>query len=149
MSAPQIEMTPKLLGSLYTEAMVLADEARSYFDRDRVNSEISAELGVAFSCESLRVTTRIMHSIAWLLGQKALHAGEISQVDANSDIYVLGYAPASDTYFRDQFPDEAQEIIAASEDLYYRLHRISGGLRRTPNPMPVPHIMVERIRKAF
>lgn len=45
------EMTPKLLDALYTEAMILADEARSYFDRDLMASVLSPEISVAFSCE--------------------------------------------------------------------------------------------------
>jgi regulator of CtrA degradation len=73
------ELTPKLVDALYTEAMILADEARSYFDRDPLSGGFAPEVSVAFSCESLKVTTRLMHSIAWLLNQKALRAGELSQ----------------------------------------------------------------------
>ena len=72
------ELTPKLVDSLYVEAMVLADEARSYFDSaardDRM--ELDPVDRVGFSCESLKVTTRLMHVIAWLLTQRAVTAGE-------------------------------------------------------------------------
>lgn len=57
-------ITPKLVDGLYTESMLLADEARSYFDSDRARSISLAEVAVAFSCESLKVTTRLMHVIA-------------------------------------------------------------------------------------
>jgi regulator of CtrA degradation len=30
---PQAKITPRLIESLYTEAMLLADEARAYFDQ--------------------------------------------------------------------------------------------------------------------
>ncbi len=143
------ELTPKLLDSLYTEAMLLADEARSYFDRDQLSGNLSPEISVAFSCESLKVTTRLMHSIAWLLNQKALRAGELSQFDADSDARDLGYAPASDGYQVGRFPEEAQSLIASSEDLYFRLQRFNGRMRDQKVAMPEPLAMMERIRASF
>jgi regulator of CtrA degradation len=149
MNAPHYELTPKLLSALYTEAMLLADEARAYFDRDPTANGLPIEVAVAFSCESLKVTTRLMHSIAWLLNQKALRAGELSQSDASSDARDLGYAPATDGYQLERFPQEARELIVASEDLYFRLSRISTAMRYISQEAPVPHNMIERIRQAF
>ena len=66
---PQVRITSRLIDSLYTEAMILADEARSYFDdagrEERSALEPFARVG--FACESLKVTTRVMHIVAWLL----------------------------------------------------------------------------------
>jgi regulator of CtrA degradation len=143
------ELTPKLVDSLYTEAMLLADEARSYFDRDQMTGNLSPEISVAFSCESLKVTTRLMHSIAWLLNQKAVRAGELSQFDADSDVRDLGYAPASDGFQVERFPVEARSLIAASEDLYFRLQRLSGKMRDQNAIMSEPLAMIERIRASF
>src|SRR6187402_1540029 len=55
-----LALNRKLVDSLYVEAMLLADEARSYFD---VNGRAERDAlppmqRVGFSCESLRVTTR-------------------------------------------------------------------------------------------
>ncbi len=147
MDSFHLELAPKLIDSLYVEAMVLADEARACFDRDAFASEMAPDVAVAFSCESLRVTTRIMHSIAWLLAQKAMRAGEIAYQDPEAS--TLGYAPASDIYLRHRFPGEAQSIISMSEDLYQRLFRISEGMMRPANDMPEPVLMVERLRQAF
>jgi len=149
MITPHHELTPRLLNALYTEAMLLADEARSYFDRDQMGGNLSPEISVAFSCESLKVTTRLMHSIAWLLNQKALRAGELSQSETNSDERNLGYAPASDEFQVGRFPQEAQTLIAASEDLYLRLQRFSGKMRSIADEVPEPHHMIERIRASF
>ena len=65
----EIRLAPKLIDSLYTEAMVLADEARSYFDRygKEERDRLDAILRVGLSCESLKVSTRRMQVIAWLL----------------------------------------------------------------------------------
>lgn len=143
------ELTPKLLESLYTEAMILADEARSYFDRDQMTVNLSPEISVAFSCESLKVTTRLMHSIAWLLNQKALLAGEISQYDSLTDARDLGYSPASDSFQVERFPEEARTLITASEDLYFRLQRLSQKMRSAEMPVPEPLAMIERLRASF
>ena len=149
MAGPHHELTPKVLGALYTEAMLLADEARSYFDRDQMAGRLSPEISVAFSCESLKVTTRLMHSIAWLLNQKAMRAGELSQEEAESESRSLGYSPASDEYQVERFPSEAQALIAASEDLYLRLQRISNKILSEARTIPEPHAMIERLRASF
>src|SRR5438552_17752148 len=76
---PQVRITSRLIDSLYTEAMLLADEARSYFDdagRDE-RSALEPFARVGFACESLKVTTRIMHIVACLLMQRAIESGEI------------------------------------------------------------------------
>ena len=81
MQEARTPLTAKLVASLYTEAMLLADEARSYFDMsgraDRDSLDPIDRVG--FSCESLKVTTRLMHVIAWLLTQRAVEAGELSR----------------------------------------------------------------------
>ena len=76
----------KLIDSLYVEAMVLADEARAYFDEHGRSDRLSLDpiVRVGFSCESLKVTTRLMHVIAWLLTQRAVEAGELSAAQARN-----------------------------------------------------------------
>ena len=70
---------------------MLADEARSYFDTGGRDDRLSLDPldRVGFSCESLKVTTRLMHVIAWLLTQRAVAAGELSRAQARR-----GRAPA-------------------------------------------------------
>jgi regulator of CtrA degradation len=122
----RIELTPKLVDSLYVEAMVLADEARSYFDgpaeADREGLEPMTRVG--FACESLRVTTRLMHVIAWLLTQKAVAAGELSAAEARVPDRRLGEAADSDHMLARTFPEDARTLIQASEELYERVRRL-------------------------
>ena len=98
---------------------------------------------------SLKVTTRLMHSIAWLLNQKALRAGEITPNDAYSDARNLGYSPASDSFQVGRFPQQAQLLIAASEDLYFRLQRFSSKMRTGTSPVSEPLMMMDRLRASF
>lgn len=122
-------LTPMLIDSLYVEAMVLADEARSYFDKQGRGDRLALDpmLRVGFSCESLKVTTRLMHVIAWLLTQRAVEAGELSRMQARRPKRRLGHAPESDEELVARFPTEAQELIASSQDLYARIERLEEG----------------------
>lgn len=149
MHAPHYQITPKLIDGLYTEAMVLADEARSYFDSDRAREITPADVAVAFSCESLKVTTRLMHVIAWLLNQKAIRAGEIHASDVMRELDELGYAPATDDWMVQRMPEEARNLIMASEDLYYRVQRMSSHIYAEQENMPMPHRMIEQLRQNF
>ncbi len=149
MHAPQYQLTPKLIDSLYTEAMLLADEARSYFDSERSREITPPEVAVAFSCESLKVTTRLMHVIAWLLNQKAIRAGEIHPSDEMRGLDELGYAPATDDWMVCRMPEEARTLILASEDLYFRVQRMSSHLHTELDSEPEPHRMIEQLRQAF
>ncbi len=125
----QVRIAPRLIDSLYTEAMVLADEARSYFDEaardDRGALEPFAKVG--FACESLKVTTRIMHIVAWLLTQRAIDSGEIPARDGRRAERRLGNAQDSDEAVVVQLPAAAQRLITASADLYARVRRLDEG----------------------
>lgn len=144
-------LTLKLLDALYTEAMVLADEARSYFESGRFNedSENDVNLAVSFSCESLKVTTRLMHCIAWLLNQKALHSGELSEGEVWNHDRALGYAPATDQPLVNRFPQEARQIIMASEELFQRLQRLSARLQREMEAESAVQDMFRRLQSSF
>ena len=119
-------ITPRLIDSLYTEAMLLADEARAYFDQagrdERLTLDPFARVG--FACESLKVTTRVMHIVAWLLTQRAVETGEIRGDNGRRPERRLGNANDSDETIVELLPQAAQRLIAASSDLYARVKRI-------------------------
>jgi regulator of CtrA degradation len=140
----EARITPRLIDSLYTEAMLLADEARGYFDEtgrdDRQSLEPFARVG--FACESLKVTTRIMHIVAWLLTQKAVESGEIRSADGRRPERRLGHANESDPAVIVQMPESAQRLINASADLYSRIKRLDEGqLIDEPAPSPARALM--------
>ncbi|WP_129792513.1 DUF1465 family protein [Sphingosinicella sp. CPCC 101087] len=123
------ELTPKLVDSLYIEAMLLADEARSYFDRAARDDRLTLAPvdRVGFSCESLKVTTRLMHIIAWLLTQRAVAAGELSRAQAGEADRRLGPPPQTDEQLLPRLPAAAADLIRATEELYERVGRLDEG----------------------
>ena len=140
----EARITPRLVDALYTEAMVLADEARAYFDdvgkEERLTLEPFARVG--FACESLKVTTRIMHIVAWLLTQRAIETGELNRTDGRRPERRLGNAATSDPKVVVQMPDQAQRLIHASSDLYARLERLDAGqLDNEPIQSPARALM--------
>jgi len=141
----------RLTDSLYVEAMLLADEARAYFDelgRDE-REALEALNRVAFSCESLKVTTRLMHIIAWLLTQRAVDAGEISPRDALSPSRRLGEAPETDPSLLEAMPPQAVAIINTSIDLYRRVARLDDSLAEVLMVESPARSMMDRLAAAF
>jgi regulator of CtrA degradation len=144
-------ITPRLIDALYTEAMILADEARAYFDEagrdDRQTLEPFARVG--FACESLKVTTRIMHIVAWLLTQRAVESGEIRSADGRRPERRLGHAGESDPLVVDQLPEAAQRLINSSADLYSRVQRLDEG-QLLDEPMQSPaRALMGRLERDF
>ena len=125
----EARITPRLVDAFYTEAMLLADEARAYFDEAARGERDALDpfVRVGFACESLKVTTRIMHIIAWLLTQRAIESGEIPDRQGRRPERRLGHANDSDPVIVAQLPEAARRLIHSSADLYARVKRLDEG----------------------
>lgn len=126
----------RLVDRLYAEAMLITDEARSYFDgygieeRDRL--DVVSRL--TFSCESLKITTRMTHIIAWLLMQRAWcraerGGGAISDDGTDMSRHALALSPLgpadrSDEHALSLLPQQAQCLVRESMSLYARVERL-------------------------
>ncbi len=140
----------RLIDALYTEAMLLADEARSYFDEaGRAEREaLDPLIRVGFSCESLKVTTRLMHVIAWLLTQRAVDAGELKPRDALDAARRLGGAPQFDADLVGALPQRARALVEASANLHRRVGMLDAAQETQPDHSPV-HQLHNRLALAF
>lgn len=153
MELPEREsrLTPRLVDALYVEAMLLADEARAYFDEHGKDDRetLAPMLRVGFSCESLKVTTRLMHVIAWLLTRRAVESGELNEGQGKHPSRRLGHAAASDEELVQQLPEDARALILSSLELYARVKRLDMGMENTA-AMPSPaHSLMRRIEASF
>jgi regulator of CtrA degradation len=147
----QPRLTRKVIDSLYVEAMVLADEARAYFDQFSKDErkQLDPVLRVSFSCESLKVTTRLMHIIAWLLTRRAVDAGELDPMQALSPSLRLGVAVASDAALLDRLPDEARLLVDSSVELYTRVKRLDARLLEPGNRASPARSLMAQLERAF
>jgi len=159
----QSRLTTRLVDSLYVEAMVLADEARAYFD-DHGRSDREALdpiIRVSFSCESLKVTTRLMHVVAWLLTRRAVEAGEIDSLtrraveageidalEARALSRRLGIAPVSEPAAVEQLPALARSLVDASADLYARVARLDQEIDRD-GPVSPARSLLARLERSL
>ena len=142
----------KLVEGLYTEAMLLADEARSHFDEHGFaeREALSPSLRLGYAVESLKVTTRIMHVVAWLLTQRAVLRGELSQFEGRTPDRRLGRAEPGETGVIVQLPETARRLVEASEELYGRVARLEAEMLAPPAPKPSPaRALLGKLERAF
>jgi regulator of CtrA degradation len=141
-------MTRRVIDSLHIEAMVLADEARAYFDGlSRDDTPILERTDrVVLSCEALKVTTRLMHCIAWLLSHRARLSGD----NLMQRPIKLGTASETSPETITRLPPEAAKIVTASQHLYARIHRVNDGLIQKADEAANPaHRLLHRLERVF
>jgi regulator of CtrA degradation len=72
---------------LFREGMALVEEAAAYLDGPgRAESRVLASAAaLAYSTESMRLTTRLMQVASWLLLQRAVNEGELTPAQARAE----------------------------------------------------------------
>jgi regulator of CtrA degradation len=72
---------------LFREGMALVEEAAAYLDGPgRAESRVLPRpAAVAYSTESMRLTTRLMQVASWLLLQRAVNEGELTSSQAQAE----------------------------------------------------------------
>ena len=114
----------------YDEALALTQESYGVLSRIEQN-----EFRVASPVDDLRVrgeafrlTTRLMQVVAWLLTQRAVHAGELSAEEVSSNAqYRLGAAKVcrdDSQHHHPTIPDELADLLDRSLNLYVRIARL-------------------------
>ena len=117
----------------YEEAVALAREARDYFAREAPNdrSGLSPFDQLSESCETMRITARLTQVIAWLLVQKAVHAGELTREDACApERRLSGQEICGAVMDNDQvtLPPRLSDLLERSRQLYQRIERLDAML---------------------
>ena len=115
--------------STFAEALALTHESRDYLaSREwRVSGEKSASDKLLSSCESLRLTARLTQVMAWLLVQRAVHAGELSREEARAERYRLAgqkVCAEGDPELAGELDPRLRELLDKSRQLYLRVQRL-------------------------
>ena len=122
-------------GKTYAEAMALLTEARDYLAyREPIDRETLMPVErLQFCGETMRLTARLTQIMAWLLAQRAVHAGELTQLQALGEHCALaehaicmevGTAPA------EVMPRRLAGLLDRSQRLYVRVARLDELARR-------------------
>jgi len=120
----------------YDEAMDLLVEARNYVavgDLRKGGRPASSTERLVLCCETMRLTTRLTHVMAWLLAQRAVHAGEITPEEGASEKFSLG---GETVCLKEADPDLMpadswlETLLVRSKRLYERVSRLDEMVRR-------------------
>ena len=113
----------------YEEALSLAREARDYFAQQEPadRNAISPFDQLWESCEAMRLTARLTQTIAWLLVQKAVHAGELTRDEAKDpERRLSGQAICGSILANEEvsLPPRLRDLLERSRSLYARIERL-------------------------
>ncbi len=126
------DISPTIVETLYSDALVLADEARAAFDMSGRLDVIGADeemARVALSCEALRTTTRMMHAIAWLLNHRAYFAGELSEFQLRRHGRLPPAQPDSDPEQLAMLGTDLRDLVERTRLFYARIARLDRAWR--------------------
>ncbi len=123
----------------YDEAMALTVEARDYFARLAPDEtrDLGPATGLDYCRESMRLTTQLTQVMAWLLAQRAVHAGEMTLREARSEAYVLSGVERcleDDRAGRGVLPPGLRSLLRRSTQLFRRVAQLDSMVRRDPRP---------------
>ena len=129
----------RIVDGLYCEALVLSDEVREAFDMARREKIVGADedlVRVAFSCEALRTTTRMMHALAWLLNHRAFCMGELTEFQLRRHGRLAADHPGGDPERLALLDSHTRVLVAATERFYARLSRLDQSWHQTEIEAP-------------
>ncbi|MEE8505812.1 MAG: DUF1465 family protein [Kiloniellales bacterium] len=135
MSVPDASQSVAYFDSTFEEAMALTRESRDYlaYQESGDLAKLNPIARLVASCESMRLTARLTQVVAWLLVQKAVHAGELTREEAREQRYRLsGREVCEDTEPLGEaaLPDRLSELLERSHQLYLRVARLDAMLDR-------------------
>ncbi|MBI4725067.1 MAG: DUF1465 family protein [Rhodomicrobium sp.] len=142
---------------LYREGMDLVEETAEYLDRaGRMESKrLTPPASLAYTSESIKLTTRLTQLASWLLVRRAIAEGEITPAEAHTHRHRVTLVPQSGLRPEgfDALPETFKRLIDESHRLYGRILRLDRILSESytaagENASPISP-QIERIRLAF
>ncbi|TNE33118.1 MAG: DUF1465 family protein [Alphaproteobacteria bacterium] len=139
-----------IIESLYTEALVLADEVRAVFALgvNEMPRTATNELRLALSSEGLKATTRMMHVLAWLLNQRAYFSGELTENQLRKHSQ-LPEDRVPDPHAMELLEPATCDLIDDTVRLHRRIARLDRAWRDGFNAQPAVRALHERIGRAM
>ncbi len=121
--------TSEQFNKVFQEGMSLVEETANYLDGPgRQDARALDRHGsIAYATESMRLTTRLMQLASWLLLQRAVSAGELSEDDAIKEktrINLDEIGPGTDLAGGEQLPESLKDLVARSLTLHQRVIRL-------------------------
>lgn len=114
---------------VFKEGMGLVEETANYLDGPgRVDARTLDRHGsIAYATESMRLTTRLMQLASWLLLQRAVSAGELTEdaaVNEKSRINLDEIGEGTELTGGEQLPEALTSLVDRSLNLHQRILRL-------------------------
>lgn len=145
---------------VFREGMGLVEETANYLDGPgRQDARLLDRHGaVAYATESMRLTTRLMQLASWLLLQRAIGAGEMTQDDVKKERHRISLADigrGKPLNGSEQLPAALNDIVERSLSLHQRVLKFDAMLNMqakaevaAPAPSPVSS-QLDRLAAVF
>ncbi|MEM8800244.1 MAG: DUF1465 family protein [Pseudomonadota bacterium] len=119
--------------NIYEEVLSLSDEVNEYFEISAPyeRKRLAAIDRALFTCESLKISTRLMHVISWCLVRRAVDAGELTPEEGVAEDRRLGdreLCCSVDYKEISNLPPPMLQLIRESVNLYERVMRLEARL---------------------
>ncbi len=143
---------------LFGEGMDLVEEAAAYLDgegRDHTRF-LPRDVALAYSTESMRLTTRLMQLASWLLVHRALSTGEMSIDEVEQQrarIRFTRHEVETAAELFERLPERLRALIARSLRLQERVRHLDRATAepapsetsRGRNPVAVQHLLLRAV----
>jgi regulator of CtrA degradation len=143
---------------VFKEGMGLVEETANYLDGSgRQDARLLDRHGaVAYATESMRLTTRLMQLASWLLLQRAIGAGELSNDEARREkqrISLVDIGRGNPLTGAEQLPAALLELVERSLKLHARVQKLDAMLNvqeKAEKPATSPIVaQLDRLASAF
>lgn len=128
---------------VFAEGMELVERTAAYLDgQGRKDSRaLKPPVSVAYATESMRLTTRLLELASWLLVQRGLRDGEISQEEAlerREQVKLRTFGRPQSIKFFENLPAGLKGLIVESVSLMDRIVLIDEGMRLGGDEIAMP-----------
>jgi regulator of CtrA degradation len=112
--------------AMFKEGMALVEETAAYLDGEgrREARLLARGPSLAYASESMRLTTRLMQLASWLLLQRSVNNGDMSQSEANRErakVKLGGLSTATEGATWEGLPRRLRDLIVRSQSLEQRV----------------------------
>jgi regulator of CtrA degradation len=121
---------------IFQEGMALVERTAAYLEGEGRSSarKLAPPLSVAYTTESMRLTTRLLELASWLLIRRSLNAGQITTEEAERRRARLTLSssgrPGHNSHF-DQLPEGLRGLVEESFLLHDRIVQIDRAMANT------------------
>jgi len=130
-------VSSECFNEIFKEGMGLVEETANYLDTEgrREAKALTQTASLTYATESMRLTTRLMQMASWLLIQRAVNEGEMTEEQASSEKHKVKMQPSARVSHIKQFDDlpaRLQDLIKNAERLFDRIQTLDRMIHEQP-----------------